>query len=102
MLILGTADQIPGQLRIELFILGRNSRNSFSDESELISLGIDREVGFVSEPFNILAKNANAQPAQCPNGHPLRLTSSNQRPIYPSHLLSSLAPIGHADHHIDT
>src|SRR5260370_1865023 len=102
MLILGATDQIPGQSRIEFFIRGRNSGNNFPDESELISLVIDREVGFVSEPFNILAKNANTERVECANGQPLRLGSLHHGRYSFSHFVGCLVGKGHCEHGIGT
>src|SRR3982074_396573 len=79
MLILGATDQVPGQLRIELFVFGRNSGNNFPDKSELIALVIDREVRLVSEPFDILTENADTERMKGANGEPLCLGSFHHR-----------------------
>src|SRR5438132_2596652 len=73
MLILGTTDQVPGELRIEFFVFGRNAGNNFPDESELITPVINREVRLVSEPFNILTENANTERVKGTDSESLRL-----------------------------
>jgi hypothetical protein len=102
MLILSATDQVSGQLRIELLVFGRNSRNNFPDKPKLIPFVVDCEIRLVSEAFDILAKNAHTERMECANGEPLCLGSLHHGSHSLSHFVGCFVGKGHREYGIGT